>query len=381
MERAYRFRLYPTKIQEEKIVRNIGCCRYVFNHFLAQRTTQYKEKGKADSLSQQSRNLTILKQEYPWLQEADSTALQSALQDLDSAFQLFFRRVKNGEKPGYPRFKNKHDFKQSYRSKCVGTTIKVLDGAVRLPKIGNVKCRVSQEVKGRILSATVTHTPSGKYFVSLCCTDAENEKLPQTGRSVGIDMGIKTFAICSDGTKYANHKYLAKSEKKLAMLKRQLSRKAKGSARYEKTRKQAARLHEHIANQRKDAIHKISTKLIRENDVICIEDLAVQNMVKNHKMAKVISDAGWGEFKRQIAYKANWHGREMVKIDRFFPSSQICSECGAKWDGTKDLSVRKWKCPECGKIHDRDYNAAKNILTEGLRCLKAANGREGHART
>lgn len=370
MERAYRFRLYPTKTQEEMIARNIGCCRYVFNHFLAQRTQQYRETGKTDSLAQQSRNLTILKQQHPWLQEADSTALHSVLQDLDAAFQSFFRRVKNGENPGYPRFKSKYDYKQSYRSKCVGTTIKVLDGAVRLPKIGNVKCRVSQEVKGRILSATVTHAPSGKYFVSLCCTDAEIEKLPETGRSIGVDMGIKTFAVCSDGTEYANPKHLAKSEKKLATLKRQLSHKVKGSRRYERTRKQAARLHEHIANQRKDTINKISTKLIRENDVICMEDLAVQNMVKNHKVAKAISDAGWGEFKRQITYKAKWYGREMVKIDRFFPSSQICSECGAKWAGTKDLSVRKWKCPECGKIHDRDYNAAKNILTEGMRCIE-----------
>ena len=369
MEKCFKFRLYPTSDQANQMQRTFGCCRYAFNRYLAMRIESYKNDKATINYNACSADLTRLKKEIDWLREVDATALQSSLRDLDNAYQNFFRRVKKGEKTGFPRFKSKHNNRKSYKSKRVGNNIAIVDSFVKLPKLGFVRCAVSKKVEGRILSATVSQNPSGKYFVSICCTDVDIPQYESTGAVIGLDMGLKDFAVSSEGQAFENHRYLRKSSKKLARLQRQLSRKPKGSNNRNKARIKVARQHEKIVNQRNDTLHKLSTQLVKDYDVICIETLRPKNMLKNHRLAKSISDASWGEFVRQLEYKCDWQHKALVKIDPFFPSSQICNECGAKNPATRDLVVRSWICSECGAEHDRDINAAKNILNEGLRLL------------
>ena len=360
MLKAYKYRLYPNKEQQEYFAKCFGCVRFIYNRMLSDKIEYYKKtKQKLNNTPAQ------YKKEFPWLKEVDSLALANAQMNLQTAYNNFFKRPE----VGFPKFKSKKNHYYSYTTNNQGGNIYVSDRYIKLPKIGLVRVKKHRDFEGIIKSVTVSKTPSEKYFISVL-VETEHIPMESTGCCVGFDLGIKDLLITSDGEKKENPKHIKKYEDKLAKEQRKLSHKKKGSNNWNKQRIKVAKIHEKIHNARIDNLHKISSELVSENQVIVSEDLAVSNMVKNHNLAKAISDCGWSELTRQISYKSEWNKRQYIKIGRFTKSSQPCHVCGYINSDTKDLSVRKWICPNCGTTHDRDINAAINILNEGLRILK-----------
>ena len=361
IKRAYRFRFYPTPEQAHILARTFGCARFAYNHMLRLRADAWFERQERIGYHETSAALTQLKKgpEFAWLNEVSSVPVQQALRHLQTAFANFFAK-----RAGYPTFKRK-DGPQS--AEYTTSAFKWGGGSLKLAKMSEpLAIRWSRQIPkaAKVTTVTVSKDAAGRYFVSLLCDDVVAKK-PASNGKVGVDLGLTHFAILSTGEKVAAPNTFRRYEKKLAKLQRRLTKKTKGSNRREKAKLKVARLHAKIADARRDFLHKLSTRLINENQVIAIESLSVSNMQKNRCLSKSISDAGWAEFVRQLEYKAHWYGRTLVGIDRWYPSSKRCSDCGHTVSKLP-LSVREWVCPECGTLHDRDINAARNVLAAGL---------------
>ena len=362
--KAHKVRLYPNEEQQIFFAKSFGCTRFIWNRMLSDKIDHYNEhKTELKNTPAQ------YKKEFEWLKEVDSLALANVQQNLRAAYSKFFKGL------GFPKFKKKGQ-RDSYTTNNQKGTVAITDSTVKLPKIGHINAKFPSKVSGLIKSATISRTPSDKYYASLLVETIVNE-LPKTHSNIGIDLGLTDFIVLSDSTKVANPKFLSKLQDKLAREQKILAkrravakadqRKLSESRNYQKQKTKVAKVYEKITNTRKDFLHKLSFNLIKNHDVIAIEDLNVKGMVKNHKLAKAISDSSWSSFTTMLAYKADWYGKTLVKIDRWFPSSKTCSNCNHLLTKAElPLSVRMWNCPSCLQQNDRDINASINILHQGL---------------
>lgn len=360
--RGYKYRIYPNQEQEQKIAQHFGCSRFVYNWGLETKIAYYQQKEKTLSCFDLIKRLPELKAQNEWLKEADSQSLQMALRNLDNAYTRFFR-----EKKGFPRFHSGHNPRQAYQ---IPQRCQIIDSHhVKIPKLGVVRAKIHRECLGKTGTWTISKTPAGRYFVSIV-TDYTPSPKPRPNNQIGIDLGIKTYATCSNGEKINNPKWFRNSSKRLAVLQRRASRKAKGSNNRRKANLKVAKYYERTTDQRKDWQHKWTTKLVNENQVICLEDLNVAGMLKNHYLARAIQECAWSQFVSFLEYKANWYGTKIVKIGRFEPSSKLCP-CGYI-NKSLTLADRKWTCPECQQPHDRDLLASQNILRFGQKLISGS---------
>ena len=363
MLKSYKYKINPNEEQKVLLNKHFGSIRFVYNHFLNERKREYETNKNTINYYDNSRSLTELKkqEDYSWLNEINSQSLQASLKNLDDAYNGFFKK-----RTKFPNFKSKHT-KNSFK---VPQAVKIENGKLRIRKFKDpIDIILHRTFSGIIKQCTISKTPTDEYFVSIL-VETEHKKLEKTGKSIGIDLGLKDFVITSDGYKYKNNRYTKTYQTKLKKAQQHLNRKKKGSNKYKEQKLKVAKLHKKIANSRLDNLHKVSTELIKKYDTIILEDLNIKGMMQNHKLAKHISDVSWSKFIELLIYKAEWNDKQIVKIDRFFPSSKTCNYCGYINQNLK-LDMREWICPSCHTKLDRDLNASKNILKEGYKIISS----------